>query len=87
MLLDSTNTIADGNEMYYDAAAGTLVATATDATKIGKGTGATTGAAYTTDPSYTQFNYTGTDVSGHSIKVTFHVPTNGTESSCTVAFN
>ena len=85
LLLDSSSGIKNGDVKYYDAVAGTLVASESAATKVGKGTATTTGATYT-DPSYAQFSYDGSDVAGKSIKCTFNVPTDGTESSVTVAF-
>lgn len=84
-ILDGT---ATAGTVYYDASAGTFVAAETNATKIGKGTAATVnGAAYTTDPAYTQFSYTGASVVGKSITATYVIPTDGTEPTVTVAFN
>ena len=78
---------ATAGTMYYDASTGTFVNAESNATKIGKGTAATvSGVQYTTDPVYTQFNYTGKDVAGKSIKATYTVPTDGTEPSVTIEF-
>ena len=85
LLLDSDSGIKNNDVKYYDAAEGKLVDAESAATKVGKGTAATTGATYT-DPSYAQFSYTGGDVAGKSIKCTFTVPTDGTESSVKVEF-
>ena len=83
-ILDGTATTGD---KYYNPSTGKLVDAASNATKIGKGTDTTvSGAAYTTDGIYTQFNYTGESVVGKSIKCTFTVPTDGTEPTVTVAF-
>ena len=84
-ILDET---ATAGTKYYDASSGTFVDAESASTKIGKGTAATvSGVAYTTDPAYTQFGYTGGDVKGHSIVATYTVPTDGTEPTVTVAFN
>ena len=83
-ILDGT---ATAGAKYYNPSTGKLDTTASDATKVGKGTGATVaGAAYTTDAVYTQFSYTGESVVGKSIKCTFAVPTDGTEPTVSVGF-
>ena len=85
-ILDGTAT--DGTTVFYDASAGTFVTAESAATKVGKGTATTvSGVAYTTDPVYTQFGYTGGDVAGHSITATYTVPTTGAEPSVSVHFN